>query len=184
MIEQSFERSPAKPKPVRIIKRYSNRKLYDTQHSCYVTLYDISKMIRCNEEIIVIDNKSNTDITKNTLNQIIFDNERHAAAFAPVKTLREIIQNKNGTLSQYLAKLGAIPEDYFEKEAAALSQNPALTDYLKQSLGQRITAAKSFPEFNPSTEILVAAASLEFSKTATAITSQDESILLPGSSIV
>ncbi len=43
---------------VKIIKRYQNRKLYDTKQSCYVTLDDIAKMIRANEEVMVIDNKT------------------------------------------------------------------------------------------------------------------------------
>ena len=46
---------------VKIIKRYQNRKLYDTQQSCYVTLDDIAKMIRASEEVMVIDNKSKND---------------------------------------------------------------------------------------------------------------------------
>ena len=42
----------------KIIKRYQNRKLYDTQQSCYVTLDDIAKMIRADEDVMVIDNKT------------------------------------------------------------------------------------------------------------------------------
>lgn len=61
---------------VKIIKRYQNRKLYDTQQSCYVTLDDIAKMIRANEEVMVIDNKSKNDITAATLTQIIFEAEK------------------------------------------------------------------------------------------------------------
>ena len=45
----------------KIIKRYQNRKLYDTQQSCYVTLDDIAKMIRTNEDVMVIDNKTKND---------------------------------------------------------------------------------------------------------------------------
>ena len=63
---------------VKIIKRYQNRKLYDTQQSCYVTLDDIAKMIRTNEEVMVIDNKSKNDITAATLTQIIFEAEKKA----------------------------------------------------------------------------------------------------------
>ncbi|MEZ4870786.1 MAG: polyhydroxyalkanoate synthesis regulator DNA-binding domain-containing protein [Bdellovibrionales bacterium] len=51
----------------KIIKRYQNRKLYDTQQSCYVTLDDIAKMIRASEEVMVIDNKTKNDITAATL---------------------------------------------------------------------------------------------------------------------
>jgi polyhydroxyalkanoate synthesis repressor PhaR len=61
---------PANPN-TKVIKRYQNRKLYDTQQSCYVTLEDIAKMIRNNEDVLVIDNKSKKDITSSTLTQII-----------------------------------------------------------------------------------------------------------------
>ena len=59
----------------KIIKRYQNRKLYDTQQSCYVTLDDIAKMIRLNEDVVVIDNKSKIDIKNylvNKLNIIVY----------------------------------------------------------------------------------------------------------------
>ena len=102
----------------KIIKRYQNRKLYDTQQSCYVTLDDIAKMIRANEDVMVIDNKTKNDITAATLTQIIFEAEKKAAQYAPLFTLREIIQNGNGSISSYLAKLGAFPQDYAEKQAA------------------------------------------------------------------
>ena len=88
---------------VKIIKRYQNRKLYDTQQSCYVTLDDIAKMIRSNEEVMVIDNKSKNDITAATLTQIIFESEKKASQYAPLFTLREIIQTGNGSISNYLA---------------------------------------------------------------------------------
>src|SRR6476620_491956 len=90
---------------VKIIKRYQNRKLYDTQQSCYVTLEDIAKMIRANEEVMVIDNKTKRDITAATLTQIIFEAEKKASEYAPLSTLREIIQHANGSISSFLAKL-------------------------------------------------------------------------------
>lgn len=128
---------------VKIIKRYQNRKLYDTQQSCYVTLDDIAKMIRTNEEVMVIDNKSKNDITAATLTQIIFEAEKKASQYAPLFTLREIIQNGNGSISNYLAKLGAFPQDYMTKQAAAMAAQleRASTDDLKQNLEQRVASA-------------------------------------------
>src|SRR3954466_14143033 len=101
---------------VKIIKRYQNRKLYDTQQSCYVTLDDIAKMIRGEEEVMVVDNKSKNDITAATLTQIIFESEKKACQFAPLFTLREIIQTGNGSISNFLAKLGAFPQEYIENQ--------------------------------------------------------------------
>lgn len=89
----------------KIIKRYQNRKLYDTQQSCYVTLEDIAKMIRNNEEVVVIDNKTKKDITSTTLTQIIFEAEKKAKNFISIDTLREIIQTGSGSISSYLEKM-------------------------------------------------------------------------------
>jgi polyhydroxyalkanoate synthesis repressor PhaR len=128
---------------VKIIKRYQNRKLYDTQQSCYVTLDDIAKMIRTNEEVMVIDNKSKNDITAATLTQIIFEAEKKASQYAPLFTLREIIQTGNGSISNYLAKLGAFPQDYMQRQAqaAAAAAERASTDSMKENLEQRVANA-------------------------------------------
>ena len=136
----------------KIIKRYQNRKLYDTQQSCYVTLDDIAKMIRANEEVTVIDNKNKKDITSATLTQIIFEAEKKACQYAPLSTLREIIQNGNGSISSYLAKLGAFPADYAEKQVAISPPTPVepriestkpSIDEVKPSLEKRIANAAS-----------------------------------------
>lgn len=127
---------------VKIIKRYQNRKLYDTQQSCYVTLDDIAKMIRSNEEVMVIDNKSKNDITGATLTQIIFESEKKASQYAPLFTLREIIQHGNGSISSFLAKLGAFPIDYMTKQPTVnVHVERTSTDDLKQNLENRVANA-------------------------------------------
>jgi polyhydroxyalkanoate synthesis repressor PhaR len=133
---------------VKIIKRYQNRKLYDTQQSCYVTLDDIAKMIRTNEEVMVIDNKSKNDITAATLTQIIFEAEKKASQYAPLFTLREIIQNGNGSISNFLAKLGAFPQDYMTKQAQAQAAEKTSTDDMKQNLENRVVAATRYSSDN------------------------------------
>lgn len=130
------------PGKVKIIKRYQNRKLYDTQQSCYVTLDDIAKMIRANEDVMVIDNKSKNDITAATLTQIIFESEKKASQYAPLFTLREIIQHGNGSISSYLAKLGAFPIDYMTKQVVVnVNIERASTDDLRQNVENRVAAA-------------------------------------------
>ena len=104
----------------KIIKRYQNRKLYDTQQSCYVTLDDIAKMVRTNEEIMVIDNRTKSDITAATLTQIIFEAEKRASQYSPLFTLRDIIQSGNSSISNYLAKLGVFPQDYAQKQTPVM----------------------------------------------------------------
>jgi polyhydroxyalkanoate synthesis repressor PhaR len=77
----------------RIIKRYANRKLYDTQHSRYVTLEQISEMIRHGDEVKIVDNKTKEDLTSVTLAQIIFEEEKKQRSFLPLGAMRNIIQN-------------------------------------------------------------------------------------------
>ena len=70
-----------------VIKRYSNRKLYDTQESRYVTLEEIEEMIRAGKEIAVVDAASGEDLTSVTLAQIILENERNHRAALPTAFL-------------------------------------------------------------------------------------------------
>src|SRR5579863_5927521 len=77
--------------PRRIIKRYSNRKLYDTQGSRYVTLLQIAEMVRAGEEVQIIDNNTKGDLTEVTLAQIIYEEQKAHARSVPLQTLKEII---------------------------------------------------------------------------------------------
>lgn len=83
--------SPSK-KP-RVIKRYQNRKLYDTIASRYVTLDDIAALIRQGEDVQIIDNQNHDDLTSVTLTQIIFEQEKKKKSLLPLATLRNIIQS-------------------------------------------------------------------------------------------
>jgi polyhydroxyalkanoate synthesis repressor PhaR len=76
-----------------IIKRYRNRKLYNTQSKRYITLEEIEQIIKEQEEIKVIDNDSGNDITATTLTQIIFDLEKNKTGVLPVDLLFSLIQS-------------------------------------------------------------------------------------------
>jgi polyhydroxyalkanoate synthesis repressor PhaR len=84
----------------RLVKRYANRKLYDTERSCYVTLEDISGMIKAGDEVKVIDNKTGDDLTSITLAQIIFEAEKKKS-FMPLSLLRDLIQERGEALGNY-----------------------------------------------------------------------------------
>jgi polyhydroxyalkanoate synthesis repressor PhaR len=77
----------------RIIKRYANRKLYDTEHSRYITLDQISEMIRQGDDVRIVDNKTKEDLTTVTLAQIIFEEEKKQRSFLPLGAMRTIIQS-------------------------------------------------------------------------------------------
>jgi len=89
----------------RIIKRYQNRKLYDTCQSSYVTLEEIAQIIREGNEIKVIDNKSKEDITFITQIQILFDQERKSTEDKNALLLKRVIKSATGTFTGYIKDL-------------------------------------------------------------------------------
>ena len=93
---------------VRIIKRYQNRKLYDTHQSCYVTLEEIAQIVREGHEIQVIDNKTKNDITYITQIQLLFDQERKSTKGGDVELLKRVIRAKEGTFTGYIRELEGI----------------------------------------------------------------------------
>ena len=93
---------------VRIIKRYQNRKLYDTHQSCYVTLEEIAQIIREGHEIQVIDNKTKNDITYITQIQLLFDQERKSTRPGDVELLKRVIRSTEGTFTGYIRSLEGI----------------------------------------------------------------------------
>lgn len=80
--------------PPRVVKRYANRKLYDTRESRYVTLPQIAELVRAGEDVQIIDNRTKENLTSVTLAQIIYESEKSAEASSRqgVKTLRSMIQ--------------------------------------------------------------------------------------------
>ncbi len=136
----------------RIVKRYANRKLYDTERSCYVTLEDISLMVRENAQVKVLDNKSGEDLTTVTLAQIIFETEKKKA-FMPLELLRTLIQ-KSSASAQEMANQGQssltseslgvaqTAATKLDPSAAAGDTQAANEDSPKSGLGQMASSTK------------------------------------------
>ena len=74
-----------------IIKKYANRRLYNTASSSYITLEDLARMVRENVDFQVLDAKSGDDITHAILTQIIMDEEANGEQMLPVSFLRQLI---------------------------------------------------------------------------------------------
>ena len=91
-MKNSYERSR------RIIKRYSNRKLYDTRESRYVTLLQIADMVRAGEDVQIIDNASKEDKTEVTLALIISEELKSQPRSVPLGTLRDLIHQRGEKL--------------------------------------------------------------------------------------
>ena len=87
---------------MRIVKRYQNRKLYDTKNSQYVTLQQLGDIMQ-NDDVQVIDNKSKNDITYQTKLRVLFDRQRNSD-----NTNNQLVTNilkTNQTLTEYIANL-------------------------------------------------------------------------------
>jgi polyhydroxyalkanoate synthesis repressor PhaR len=84
----------AKAAAERIVKRYANRKLYDTRASRYVTLAQIAELIRAGEEVRIVDNTTKEDLTDVTLAQIIFEEQKSSQKRQTNQTLRELISQR------------------------------------------------------------------------------------------
>lgn len=93
-----MSQTPTPQRSTKVIKRYANRKLYDTERSCYVTLEEISQMIKEGEDVRVVDNKTKDDLTAVTLAQIIVEEEKKVQKM-PLKLLRSIIQSGNDAIA-------------------------------------------------------------------------------------
>ena len=107
----------------RVIKRYSNRKLYDTKDSTYVTLLSIAEMVRNGEDVQIIDNATKEDKTDVTLALIISEELKSKPRAIPLATLKALIRNRSGRLISQL-KDGPIgkfmPKEGDEDEEGAM----------------------------------------------------------------
>ena len=98
-----------------VIKKYANRRLYNTRTSAYVTLEDLAAMVREGVEFVVYDAKSNEDLTRQILTQIIFEEENRGEALLPVQFLRQLIGFYGGQMQ------GVLPS-YLEMSLANFSR--------------------------------------------------------------
>ena len=93
---------------VRLIKKYPNRRLYDTQTSSYITLSDVKQLVLDQEEFKVVDAKSNEDLTRQILMQIILEEEQEGQPMFTPPVLSQIIRSygnaMQGMMGSYLEK--------------------------------------------------------------------------------
>lgn len=107
-----------------IIKKYSNRRLYDTEASQYITLEELADRIRRGAEVRVVDAKTNDDLTQSTLAQIILES-RGAARLLPVPLLTQLIRMGDDALAEFFGRyLGTALELYFQAKQGAQAIAP------------------------------------------------------------
>lgn len=137
------------PKPTSVVvKRYANRKMYDTHAKRYITLEEISSLVRDGTEVRVIDNKSGEDITGITLSQIVTEKERRHEGLLPRTFFTEVIQKSGRTMIDTAKRLvsgwfgsALLDEDEISRtvdglvEAGKIAR--AQADELKRSLTEK-----------------------------------------------
>jgi len=112
-----------------IIKKYANRRLYNTATSSYVTLDDLAGMVRQSQDFIVYDAKTNDDITRSVLTQIIVEEEAKGTNLLPVSFLRQLI-------ALYGDSLQALVPKYLEHSMSSFTQNQErMRQYINNALG-------------------------------------------------
>ena len=103
-----------------IIKKYANRRLYNTQTSSYVTLDHLAEMVKEGTEFEVRDARTGEDITRSVLTQIIFEEESKGQSLLPVKFLRQLIRFYGDSLQSFVPGYLDMSMDGFTKNQEAM----------------------------------------------------------------
>jgi polyhydroxyalkanoate synthesis repressor PhaR len=129
-MSQEAEARPQPPSvPPVVVKKYANRRLYNTESSSYITLENLADMIRAGRDFVVYDAKSGEDITRGVLTQIIVDEESKGRAMLPTTFLRQLIGLYGDSLQ------GLVPR-YLEQAMATFGrQQEQMRVAMKQTMG-------------------------------------------------
>jgi len=109
------EKRPADALPV-VVKKYANRRLYNTESSSYITLDNLAEMVRQGRDFVVYDAKTGDDITRGVLTQIIVEEEGKGHNLLPTEFLRQLIGFYGGSMQ------GLVPE-YLEHALSSFAQH-------------------------------------------------------------
>ncbi len=120
-----------------IIKKYANRRLYNTATSSYVTLDFLSELVKSGQDFVVFDAKSGEDITRPVLTQIIFEQENKGQNLLPVQFLRQLISYYGDSMQSYVPS-------YLEMSMDSFKRNQ---DKFKEQLSDTFGAAPGYQMF-------------------------------------
>ncbi len=99
-----------------VIKKYANRRLYNTRSSAYVTLDHLSEMVKEGVDFVVYDAKTNEDITRSVLTQIIFDEESRGQNLLPIQFLRQLIRFYGDSMQGFVPSFLELSLDGFTRQ--------------------------------------------------------------------
>ncbi len=131
-----------------VIKKYANRRLYNTATSTYVTLDDLAEMVKSGDDFTVQDAKTNEDITHSVLTQIIFEQEAKGENMLPVNFLRQIIRFYGDSMQHVVPSFLNVSADMLAKEqdelrsAMGTSFNKAPFDAMENQVRQNMDMFK------------------------------------------
>jgi len=120
-----------------VIKKYANRRLYNTATSSYVTLDFLAEMVKNGEDFVVYDAKSGDDITHSVLTQIIFEEESKGQSLLPIEFLRQLIKFYGDSLQNFVPS-------YLEMSMNAFSQNQ---EDMRQRMRDTFSGAPGYAMF-------------------------------------
>jgi polyhydroxyalkanoate synthesis repressor PhaR len=129
------------------IKKYANRRLYDTESSSYITLDRLAEMVREGREFEVVDAKTGDDITRQVLTQIIVDEEARGSTMLPVNFLKQLIGLYGNSMQAVVPQYLDAAMDAFKRNQQALGQafsGNAFADLAKRNMEMFEDAAQAF----------------------------------------
>ena len=114
--------APTPEAPSIVIKKYANRRLYDTASSAYVTLEDLGAMVKRGDDFVVQDARSGEDITRQVLTQIIVEEENRGESLLPIQFLRQLIRFYGGGGPALLPSYLTMSLDAFSRQQETLRE--------------------------------------------------------------
>ena len=137
----------AKSSPKVTIKKYANRRLYDTESSAYITLDRLAQMVREGREFEVVDAKSGEDITRQVLTQIIVDEEARGATMLPLSFLKQLICLYGNSMQSFVPSYLDAAMDAFQRNQSAVRDafgGNMLADIAKRNMAMFEDASRAF----------------------------------------
>jgi polyhydroxyalkanoate synthesis repressor PhaR len=157
-VSEAEQPGQANPAERVVIKKYANRRLYNTRSSAYVTLEHLADMVKEGVDFVVYDAKTNEDITRQVLTQIIFEEETHGQNLLPIQFLRQLIRFYGDSMQAFVPTYLELSLDSFTRQqerlraqiASAVGGVPAsgfFEDQVKQNFALFDRALRLFSPF-------------------------------------
>ena len=130
-----------------VIKKYANRRLYDTESSTYITLDRLAEMVREGREFEVVDAKTGEDITRQVLTQIIVDEEARGSTMLPINFLKQLIGLYGNSMQTFVPQYLEAAMDAFQRNQSAARDalgGNVLADLAKRNMALFEEAGRAF----------------------------------------